>query len=109
MLCPPPSLAHYCNRFDPLAPLAFVTYCCPEHFSAIMNRCFAMPLRHAVGIGALLVAVLFSSPEALGKPAEVPNFNLPDLGGRNHALRRAEGKAVVLFFTGTQREGPLYS
>ena len=59
-----------------------------------------MPLRHAVGIGALLVAVLFSSPEALGKAAEVPNFNLPDLGGRNHELRRAEGKAVVLFFTG---------
>ena len=23
------------NRFDPLAPLAFVTYCYPEHFSAI--------------------------------------------------------------------------
>jgi hypothetical protein len=30
----------------------------------------------------------------------VPNFNLVDLQGKNHELRRAEGKAVVLFFTG---------
>src|SRR5437899_428792 len=32
--------------------------------------------------------------------SEAPNFNLLDLSGRNHELRRAEGKAVVLFFTG---------
>src|SRR5436190_14089334 len=32
--------------------------------------------------------------------AEVPNFNLLDLSGRNFELRRAGGKAVVLFFTG---------
>ena len=36
----------------------------------------------------------------MAKPAEAPNFNLLDLTGRNHELRRAEGKAVVLFFTG---------
>jgi len=59
-----------------------------------------MPLRRAVGLGALLVAVLCSAPDAVAKPAEVPNFNLPDLNGRNHELRRAEGKVVVLFFTG---------
>ena len=35
------------------------------------------------------------------KPSEMPNFNLLDLSGRNHELRRAVGKAVVLFFTGT--------
>ena len=37
---------------------------------------------------------------ATAKSQEVPNFNLLDLRGRNHELHRAEGKAVVLFFTG---------
>lgn len=34
------------------------------------------------------------------RSAPVPNFNLLDLRGRNHELRRVEAKAVVLFFTG---------
>jgi peroxiredoxin len=34
-------------------------------------------------------------------PRSMPNFNLLDVRGDNHELRRAEGKAVVLFFTGT--------
>src|SRR5438552_11182700 len=31
---------------------------------------------------------------------EIPNFSLLDYHGRFHELHRAEGKAVVLFFTG---------
>ena len=31
----------------------------------------------------------------------VPDFSLLDLNGHNHQLQRAEGRAVVLFFTGT--------
>lgn len=30
----------------------------------------------------------------------MPDFNLLDLSGKNHSLRRADGWAVVLFFTG---------
>ena len=37
---------------------------------------------------------------ATARSRAVPNFNLVDLQGRNHELRRAEGKIVVLFFTG---------
>jgi peroxiredoxin len=34
-------------------------------------------------------------------PIEMPDFNLLDLRGHNCELHRAEGKVVVLFFTGT--------
>ena len=49
---------------------------------------------------ALSLAAFGASEPGFAKPREVPNFNLLDLNGRNHELRRAEGKAVVLFFTG---------
>ena len=51
-------------------------------------------------LSALLLTVLGAIDHSFAKPREVPNFNLLDLNGRNHELRRAEGKAVVLFFTG---------
>src|SRR2546425_6113490 len=54
----------------------------------------------AIQISALLLVALTASEPGFAKPREVPNFNLLDLNGRNHELRRAEGKAVVLFFTG---------
>jgi len=38
---------------------------------------------------------------AAGGSREVPNFNLLDLRGADHELRKADGKVVVLFFTGT--------
>ena len=46
-------------------------------------------------LGMLIPLGLVSGAE----PA-VPNFSLLDLEGRNHELYRAEGRAVVLFFTG---------
>jgi peroxiredoxin len=50
----------------------------------------------------VLVAGLFL-PGAAGAAVgarEIPNFNLLDLRGRDHELYRAEGKVLVLFFTG---------
>jgi hypothetical protein len=47
---------------------------------------------------ALLFAAIHSYSDSPTRP--VPNFNLVDLQGNNHELRRIEGKAVVLFFTG---------
>ncbi len=47
-----------------------------------------------------LAGALLAGFSAVAKSTEVPNFNLLDLRGRNHELHRAEGKAVVLFFTG---------
>jgi len=50
-----------------------------------------------------LPAVLMLCLGLLAAPcrgAAVPNFNLLDLRGKNHELRRAESKAIVLFFTG---------
>jgi mono/diheme cytochrome c family protein/peroxiredoxin len=46
----------------------------------------------------LLLGFLAAAPR--NASATAPNFNLVDLHGRNHSLRRAEGKVVVLFFTG---------
>ena len=47
---------------------------------------------------ALLLALCVTATALRG--AEVPNFLLLDSRGSAHELRRAEGKAVVLFFTG---------
>src|SRR5262245_4584054 len=48
----------------------------------------------------LLVGRTSAGAESAGPPAiEVSNFALLDLTGKLHELRRAEGKAVVLFFT----------
>ena len=49
---------------------------------------------------ALLVLALTSLAGAQAA-REMPNFNLLDLNGHNHELQRVEGRAVVLFFTGT--------
>ena len=48
----------------------------------------------------LLIALGLSGAQAAPRTHEAPDFNLTDLNGRNRELRRAEGKAVVLFFTG---------
>src|SRR5688500_19025174 len=73
----------------------------------------------SLAAGVVLVAVLAtvaqtpsSVPQAAPSPAttsavipsgrdgEVLNFSLIDYNGRNHELRRAGGRAVVLYFTG---------
>lgn len=58
------------------------------------------PSWRRLGAGLLLAFVA-----ALALPARaaraVPDFNLLDLRGRDHELYRVEGRAVVLFFTGT--------
>ena len=46
------------------------------------------------------VAVFLSASVASAASRETPNFNLLDLQGQNFELHRAEGRAVVLFFTG---------
>jgi peroxiredoxin len=58
------------------------------------------------GCSSLILACLLSAvfgTDAWGAAArrEVANFNLLDLRGANHELYRADGKVVVLFFTGT--------
>jgi mono/diheme cytochrome c family protein len=57
-------------------------------------------LPRRLGVGLCLGLLL-----GIGLPVraarEVSNFNLLDLGGRDHELYRVEGRAVVLFFTGT--------
>jgi peroxiredoxin len=65
-----------------------------------MNRFFVNRLLPHAALVAFLGTYLSCQQLAIGRPTEVPNFNLQDLNGRNHELRRAEGKAVVLFFTG---------
>lgn len=50
--------------------------------------------------GLLFLALLPAVPMAAASPRAVPNFALLDLHGRNVELARADGKAVVLFFTG---------
>lgn len=47
-----------------------------------------------------LAALFIGSALAASASSEVPNFNLLDVAGHNHEMRRAEGKALVLFFTG---------
>lgn len=37
---------------------------------------------------------------AMASPEDIPNFSLLDYRGKHHELRRAEGRVVVLFFTG---------
>lgn len=54
-------------------------------------------LRCAALLGLCLLSSLSLSAAS---PRAVPNFALLDLHGRNVELARAEGKAVVLFFTG---------
>ena len=49
---------------------------------------------------AAVIGLSWSLQVAFASGHEVPNFNLLDLNGRNRELHRAEGKAVVLFFTG---------
>ena len=44
---------------------------------------------------------LLASESATRAARAVPDFNLSDLAGHNHQLQRAEGRAVVLYFTGT--------
>src|SRR5687767_11748583 len=46
------------------------------------------------------VAFLLAVGAAAANPADVPNFSLLDYRGKHHELRRAEGRVVVLFFTG---------
>lgn len=48
----------------------------------------------------LSIACVLVPVEGAVLDREVPNFNLLDLQGRDHELYRAEGRAVVLFFTG---------
>jgi mono/diheme cytochrome c family protein len=55
------------------------------------------PLLFAHCALAFALAIL---PAAAGSTRDAPDFNLTDLFGRNHRLRAAEGRAVVLFFTG---------
>ena len=50
--------------------------------------------------GIALGIILFSGAREMLRAAEVPNFALLDDHGRSHELHRAEGRAVVLFFTG---------
>lgn len=57
-------------------------------------------LSRSVLLAGLIGVLLSDGVFAAAKPREVPNFNLTDLSGHNHELKRAEGKAVVLFFTG---------
>ncbi len=64
----------------------------PSLLFPVRVRSFHLPLMAAVV--ALWAAPVFGA-------REVPNFNLLDVAGHNHELQRAEGKAVVLFFTGT--------
>ena len=56
--------------------------------------------RFARGILAVFCLLFGICQTGLARPHSVPNFDLIDLFGRNHELRRADGKAVVLFFTG---------
>ncbi len=55
------------------------------------GRRFALP---ALLLGGALLA------RGAARPREIPDCNLLDLYGRNHELRRVEGQALVLFFTG---------
>lgn len=61
---------------------------------------FGSRLRRTIGIWVLGIA-LAGQAWAAGSSREVPNFNLLDLRGSDHELRKADGKVVVLFFTGT--------
>ncbi len=64
-------------------------------------NCFAASVVWRRVLSALvLVSIFLSCVDATFARERVPNFNLLDLQGRNHELRRAEGKVVVLFFTG---------
>src|SRR5689334_2136059 len=49
----------------------------------------------------VLAMTIKRSQAAIEDLDSVPDFNLLDLNGHNHQLQRAEGRAVVLFFTGT--------
>lgn len=46
-----------------------------------------------------LISIILLTPLSLSA-REVPNFNLLDTHDKNHELYRADGKAIVLFFTG---------
>ncbi len=63
-----------------------------------------MTKRSLLWVWVTAVAVLWAGPGGLAARAaearEVPNFSLLDLQGRSHELYRAEGRAVVLFFSG---------
>src|SRR6185436_16426869 len=48
----------------------------------------------------LLLAVCCTLAHAAAQDEEVPNFALLDHRGQYHELRRATGRAVVIFFTG---------
>jgi hypothetical protein len=63
-----------------------------------MNAMILRPAKWA----ALILPFCFGALQARADsvPRAVPNFNLTDLRGKNHELRRVEAKAVVLFFTG---------
>jgi hypothetical protein len=61
----------------------------------------AMTLRRISFFLVLFPLVLAADRlHSAGISRSVPNFNLVDLRGKNHQLRRTEAKAVVLFFTG---------
>ena len=55
--------------------------------------------RHTVARVVTAVLCLAVLPAA-ARQREVPDFNLTDIFGRNHRLQAAEGRAVVLVFTG---------
>jgi mono/diheme cytochrome c family protein len=65
-----------------------------------MNRSILNTIRRAVVGFSLLAALLTADHPVFARQRALPNFNLIDLKGRNHEFHRAEGKAVVLFFTG---------
>ncbi len=64
-----------------------------------MNR---FRLKPSLGLSpiTLLVSVWIACAICAASTRSVPDFSLLDLQGRNYELYRAEGNAVVLFFTG---------
>ena len=72
----------------------------PTHFLRARHGGFFDSFFHLlfrVGLGLLLA---LQRPAQAGLGRAVPNFSLLDLQGKNVELYRAEGSAVVLFFTG---------
>jgi peroxiredoxin len=61
----------------------------------IFMKLLSFPVHCCVAFGVILAMQL----EPL-RADEVPNFALLDVQGKNHELHRADGRAVVLFFTG---------
>ncbi|MEN9675502.1 MAG: hypothetical protein RIS76_1398, partial [Verrucomicrobiota bacterium] len=63
----------------------------------------SFPVAKSLPVWSLVLGLLaILTPESAAWAARaVPDFNLTDVAGHNYQLQRAEGRAVVLFFTGT--------